>query len=220
MFDLLLSRARDEGIERIVYKLMPYIYFRGPAGEDEYALFRLGARLTRVDISTAIDLVRPLSFSALRTRGAKKAAKVGLVVRRSDDFASFHDIITQILNQKYDAIATHSEHELRLLASRFPDNIKLYGAFLADRMLAGVIIFDTDTVAHAQYIGASEEGRSVGALDLIFQNLISAEFSKKRYFDFGISTEDGGRFLNANLMAQKEGFGGRGVAHRFYEISL
>jgi hypothetical protein len=41
-----------------------------------------------------------------------------------------------------------------------------------------------------------------------------------RFFDFGISNEDAGRYLNATLVAQKEGFGGRGVAYRIFRWNL
>lgn len=42
----------------------------------------------------------------------------------------------------------------------------------------------------------------------------------KKYFSFGISSENGGRELNEGLIAQKEGFGGRGVTLDWYEIDV
>ncbi|EIA46149.1 hypothetical protein cco111_09042, partial [Campylobacter coli 2680] len=41
-----------------------------------------------------------------------------------------------------------------------------------------------------------------------------------KYFDFGISTENGGQFLNHGLISQKEEFGGRGVIYDFYELCI
>lgn len=41
-----------------------------------------------------------------------------------------------------------------------------------------------------------------------------------KYFDFGISNENNGRFLNRGLIAQKEGFGARTIVHDFYELSI
>ena len=64
------------------------------------------------------------------------------------------------------------------------------------------------------------EGRNVGALDFIIDKLINEVYSNKKYFDFGISNEDGGRFLNTGLIAQKEGFGARAVVHDFYEFEV
>jgi len=39
-------------------------------------------------------------------------------------------------------------------------------------------------------------------------------------FDFGHSTEQLGKFLNENLIFQKEGFGGRGVVYEVYKYTL
>ena len=82
------------------------------------------------------------------------------------------------------------------------------------------MIYETATVAHAQYIASTAYGRSVGALDGLFCHLITDVFAAKRYFDFGISTEQGGRYLNEGLVFQKEGFGARAVVYDIYSIRL
>lgn len=40
----------------------------------------------------------------------------------------------------------------------------------------------------------------------------------KKYFDFGISTEQNGKYLNEGLIAQKEGFGGRTTCNQLLEM--
>ena len=75
-------------------------------------------------------------------------------------------------------------------------------------------------MAHVQYIGSSEEGRGAGALDLIFDELLTVHCTGRRSFDFGISNEEGGRKLNRGLIDQKEGFGARTVAHDHYTLDL
>ena len=75
-------------------------------------------------------------------------------------------------------------------------------------------------MAHAQYISAGEEGKRVGALDLVFDYLLTEHYRGHDFFDFGISTEDQGRVLNVGLAEQKEGFGARAVVHDFYELDL
>jgi len=50
--------------------------------------------------------------------------------------------------------------------------------------------------------------------------LIKNVYRNKKYFDFGISTENNGRILNKGLIAQKEGFGARAYVHDFYEIKI
>ena len=87
-------------------------------------------------------------------------------------------------------------------------------------MLAGVVIYETARVAHTQYIGAGDEGRKLGALDLILQHLIHDRYAGKDYFDFGISTEDDGRYLNGGLMKNKESYGARATVFDRYSLDL
>ena len=114
----------------------------------------------------------------------------------------------------------HSYDEMRLLMSRFPDEIKLFVTVSGSRVLAGVWMFVTGEVAHTQYIAVSDEGKHLGAGDLLIDQLISQEYSGKPWFDFGISTEDNGRILNDGLIFEKEGFGARSVCYDTYELDL
>ena len=85
-------------------------------------------------------------------------------------------------------------------------------------MLAGTVIFDNGATVHTQYMMNTAQGRTMGALDSLIDHLLTEVYDGRRYFDFGISNEDGGRYLNRGLAAQKEGFGGRAVVHDFYEV--
>ena len=75
-------------------------------------------------------------------------------------------------------------------------------------------------VAHAQYMAANEVARECGALDMIVSVLVNDVFKETRYFDFGISTEQGGAQLNQGLIAQKEMFGARAVIHETFEVDF
>ena len=86
--------------------------------------------------------------------------------------------------------------------------------------MGGVIIYESDHVAHTQYIAATEEGRGMGATDIIISYLINEYYAKKRYFDFGISTEAEGSHLNVGLIENKEGYGARAVTYDFYKWML
>ncbi len=87
-------------------------------------------------------------------------------------------------------------------------------------MVGGVVIYESEFVAHVQYIAASDLGRDLRATDLIFDYLLNDYYVAKRYFDFGTSDEKNGLMLNFGLIEQKEGFGARVVAQNQYEISL
>jgi hypothetical protein len=107
-----------------------------------------------------------------------------------------------------------------MLAGRFPDNIRLFAAHRGGEMLAGVVIYETPRVAHTQYIGANEEGRKLGALDLICQYLLGERYVAKHYFDFGISNEDDGLYLNSGLIRNKESYGARATVFDRYSLDL
>ena len=216
----LKAYMQKTGIEHLIYKPVPYIYNRIPSEEPLYALFHAGAKLSARDISTTIDNGERIKFSQLRKRCITKAAKTGVECKESSDYEKFWSILTTILQERHNSTPVHTKEEIELLHSKFPDNIKLYTAELKGEPVAGIVVYETDTTAHLQYIAASDEGCSIGALDLLISHLIEQVYTHKRFIDFGISTEQGGTYLNNGLIAQKEGFGGRAVVYDTYELSI
>ncbi len=220
VFDAICHYLREAGIKEWIYKCVPYIYRRYPQEGERYALYRLGAVQEACNLSSAVDLSAPLRFAELRRRGVRRAEKAGIEVAESGDYAAFWEILSSNLQERYGRQPVHTLAEIELLHSRFPDNIKLYTATHTGEVVAGGVVYDTEQVAHAQYISASAMGKSMGALDLLFAHLIEKVYASHRYFDFGISTEQGGEYLNVGLLAQKEGFGARGVTYDIYRIAL
>ena len=222
-FEAIGNYLKQEGFSKLTYKAIPWIYHKIPSEEDLYALIHVGkASLSTREISTTILLQNKLRFSEQRRRGVNKAKKNSLIIRQSsqEDVFAFWNILNNNLQQKYHTRPVHSNEELQLLMSRFPENIIGYSVLKDEEVIAGTIIFITPQVIHTQYIGASEKGKEEGALDLLFDHLINQKKWNAPYFDFGKSTEDRGNYLNTNLIHQKEGFGGRGVAYDTYEWTL
>lgn len=208
------------GAERWVYKPVPHIYHNAPAEEDLYALFRQEATLETRGVSSAIDSRCSIAMQELRRRGVKKAASNNVSYKESSDLKAFWDILEEVLAGRHGCTPVHSIGEIEQLKAAFPDNIRMFVAEVNGAPVAGTLIYETKTVAHAQYIAASNHGRSIGALDGLFSYLITEVFASKSYFDFGISTEQGGRYLNEGLAFQKEGFGARAVVYDTYTIKL
>ena len=209
-----------QGFKHVVYKSIPWIYHKYPAEEDLYALLNVcKARLTIRDISTTIPLLQHLKFTESRKSGIRKAIHSELTIAESEDMEAFWRILNDNLSNKYNTHPVHSLAELKLLKSRFPKSIRLFMAFnKVGNPTGGTLIFETPQVIHTQYISASPEGKSLGSLDLLFDYLINKVYvDRQGYFDFGKSTEENGRKLNAPLIFQKEGFGGRGVCYDSYE---
>lgn len=219
VFRLLARYYRELGIEEILYKAVPHLFHSYPAEEDLYALFRCGAQLYRRDMSAAIKLSTRIKFSDSRKSTIRKAANLGIEIQEGDFFAEFHGLLCQAV-AKFGVEPAHSTPEMRLLQSRFPSQIRLFGAFLDGQLLAGALIYDFGRVAHSQYLASSERGKESGALDFVLAHLIEEVFAARDYFSFGISTQDDGRFLNETLAFQKEGFGARGIVHDFYRWAL
>ena len=220
IFDVLKTFLKENNISELLYKRVPSLYYTYPSDEDIYALFRNNAMLYRRDISTVIDLKERIPFNTRRKRNLKKAEKAGLEFKESTDFETYISLLSDILKEKHNASPVHSAQELHLLKERFPKNIKLYASFKKGKMMAGVLMFSTPKVAHAQYIMNSFDGRTIGALDFVFDKLINEVYTDKDYFDFGISTEEEGRFLNEGLIEQKQEFGGRALLYDSYKLEI
>lgn len=220
IFRLIFSYLHQNGFLTFIYKPIPHIYHDIPAEEDLYALFRHFASLKARGLSSAIMQGDRLKFRNIRRHGIKKAVKNNVIVEQSDNYQDFWRILETNLSERHGLSPVHSLKEIKLLASRFPNEIKLYVAKIGSETLAGVVVYVSKNVAHSQYISASSKGRDLGALDLIFDHLINEVYSNSRYFDFGISTEHDGSYLNKTLAYQKEGFGGRAICYDRYEIQL
>ena len=220
VFGEVVDYLRASALSRLVYKCVPYVYHSMPSEEDRYALFRMGARLVRRDVTSAIYLPRKLRFQELRRRGIKKAVGAGLEVKEVDDLAPFWVVLEANLAERHHTKPVHSCAEMEYLRGKFPENIKLFACCRKDTLLAGVVVYESAHVAHAQYIASSDEGRQSGALDMVFSHLLNDHYRDKDYFDFGISTENNGQYLNESLVSFKEGFGARAVVHDFYEVGI
>ena len=220
-FDSLNSWLRTNGISKVVYKVLPWIYQQYPSQEDLYALtWKCKAQLISRDIASTIVVDNKLKFAESRKSGIRKALSLNIEVGESNDVDGFWHVLEDNLGNRYNAKPVHTSSEMKLLMSRFPNNIKLYVAKMNGEIVGGTLIYVTPQVVHTQYISASVEGKKHGALDLLFDYIINKVYANCRYFDFGKSTEQGGAYLNEPLIFQKEGFGGRGVCYDWYQWEL
>ena len=215
--DALGEYCRNEGITRLYYKPVPHIYHRQSSEEDIYFLFQRGATLLTRSLSSTICIADRLPYATLRKRMMNKADKTGVILSRSVDYDAFWEMLATRLDERHHVSPVHTLEEITQLAALFPNNIELHIATIDGEVVAGTVLYVTDLVTHAQYIAANDRGRDIGALDLLFDTLITDCITP--YFDFGISTEQSGTILNHGLVAQKEGFGARGTVYDMYMLS-
>ena len=209
---------RSQGIRHVSYKAIPWIYHRLSSEEDLYALYHeCHARIVARDFATNIYLSAGLRWERVRRRGVVRAQNAGVIVERSDKYEAFWQVLADNLMNKYGVKPVHSLQEIELLHERFPQNIQLYQAVREGNVLGGVVLYISSQVVHAQYSSATPEGKKLGVIDLLYDQIFK-DYRDYPYFDFGRSTEHpDGSGLNENLVFQKEGYGGRGLCYDIYE---
>lgn len=225
LFDAALAYMRHLGFARFVYKAVPDIYHQLPSQEEEYALWLHGFHLEVCNLSTAIDLRCALSLrpDRNRLRGCRKAQRHGFTIVETTDLNELWPIVEHSLLQRHGVRPVHSLSEISLLRSRFPSRIRTFVAMRDGKVEGGVVMFESAQVAHSQYAHASDSARSQGVIDYLYTYLIGYYQTHRpaiRYFDFGISNEHRGRYLNPGLVNYKEDFGGRGVCYKVYSLEL
>jgi hypothetical protein len=219
IFQTILKFLNDIDIKTINIKSIPSIYHIKPAEELLYVLFLADAKLYRRDSSSIIDLSKEMAFTKGKIEGINKGKKNKLIIKEETNFESFwEEILIPNLASKYNTKPVHSLQEITFLQNKFPENIRQFNVYLNDKIIAGTTIFDSNQVAHAQYISANDSKNELGSLDFLYHDLITNVFKNKKYFDFGISNENQGKNLNNGLSFWKESFGASTIIQDFYEV--
>jgi hypothetical protein len=222
IFKLLLDFLNKNNIQYLVYKSVPQFYWTHYNDDVDWILFKLNGKVIRKDSAYVIDNSKlKIGYQERRKRSIKKAKKLNFFIDEGISHLKlfWNDILIPNLQEKHGVNPVHTLVEIEELADKFPNNIRQYVIFLDGIIVAGCTIFETENVAHAQYISGNEIGRNSGCLDLLFDWLIIERYQGKMYFDFGIANEEMGQKINKGLMDWKEGFGARAMSHDFYEIN-
>jgi hypothetical protein len=220
--DAIASHYRSLGYQRLRYKVVPGIYHTVPTEDDKYALFRLGARCYRTDLSATVDVTSRGRVTQRRLRSRKRALSEHVSIEESwDEIADFWCILEQNLARRHGTSPVHSLAEIQMLHDMFPDAILLITAKIGPDLVGGTVLFSSERVLHMQYTATTTQGRAAFATDPVMEKGIDIAIKRGcRYFDFGICTVDKGRSLNQDLYNFKVSFGGGGVVYDHYELDL
>ncbi|MEK8030686.1 GNAT family N-acetyltransferase [Ideonella sp. DXS29W] len=228
LMQALQEHWRGQGVRELLYKTVPAIYHRLPCEDDRWALWRCGAQLVRREALSVIGPT-PAHWPAKRRRAITQATRqrrelsfvehAGAPAEAADDWAAFWALLDQELQARHGSRPVHTLAEIRLLAERFPSQIGLRLARWEGQVVAGLVLFDTPTVRHLQYMAAGEQGRRCAALDLLLEQAIAGAQAASAWFDFGHSNEDEGRSVNGGLAFYKESFGASTVVHDHYLLT-
>lgn len=219
MFDLTTEYLRKRGFQEWYYKQMPTVYHRMPCEEDEYALWRHNAEIISCGMSSTI--IKGAKASQTKRSDSNRLQRLGYRVEYDVPFEDFWPILEDNLLRTHGLRPVHSLEEIKLLKERFPKNICCCVARNADgEVESGAVMYIYGSVAHTQYLSSSIEGKKNNTMDFLILSLAKHYLENYQYFDFGISTERDGEYLNEGLIAQKEGFGGRGIVYKQYKIKI
>jgi len=221
LFEELNDYLRQMGFRKVLYRSIPWIYHRLPSEEDLYAIFwKCGARLQQRMSGTAIFLDAHLRWRKDHRRRLRQAQMADIQVKRDASLAEFWPVLNDNLQKKFQARSVHTLEEIELLKSRFPNEIIQYSAYCDGKIVGGVTFYVMGHVLHGQYSGTTDEGKRLGAMEAIYEQVMYHDYQDLKYLDFGTSNEQGGLVLNEGLIAHKEGYGGRTVMYDTYEWIL
>lgn len=218
LFEELNEYLRSHGFRKVLYRSIPWVYHRLPSEEDLYAMFwKCGARLQQRMSGTVIFMDEHLRWRKDHRRRLRQALQDGISVKRNASLAEFWPVLNDNLQRKYQAQSVHTLEEIELLKSRFPNEIVQYNAYLDGKIVGGITFYVMGHVLHGQYSGTTDDGKRLGAMEAIYDQVMYHDYANMRYLDFGTSNEQGGLVLNEGLIAHKEGYGGRTVCYDTYE---
>ena len=221
LFEELNAYLRQQGFRRVLYRAIPWVYHRLPAEEDLYAIFwKCGARLKQRMSGTVIFMDEHLRWRKDHRRRLRQAQGAGIRVVRDASLSEFWPVLNDNLQRKFQAQSVHTLEEIELLKSRFSHEIIQYNAYLGDEIVGGITFYVMGHVLHGQYSGTTDDGKRLGAMEAIYDQVMYHDYTHMRYLDFGTSNEQGGQVLNEGLIAHKEGYGGRTICYDTYEWEL
>lgn len=119
---------KNAGVRIFIDKCMPATYNKYPSDEAMYALFRNNAELYRRDVSFSIYQPDRLGYQEQRKRAVKKGYRHQYILQESSKYEEYISLLDRILIKYHGTHPVHGAEELRMLAGKFPDNIKLYTA--------------------------------------------------------------------------------------------
>ena len=223
--EALLLWAEQEGFTGIQLTLPPAIYQRRVSNYIDFSLIKHGFKYKKREVSSILTLETTPEenlalFKPSHRTAVRKAVKQNVIIKESNDWATFYNILRDNLKIRHNVQPTHKLNELIKLKKLYPERIKLFGAFWGGKMVAGVVNFSVNKdVILAFYISHIEKYQHLRAVNLLFYEIIKWGQTKDfKYLDFGIFTVN--MDPNFGLGRFKENFGASGVFRDTFVIEL
>jgi len=225
LVDILLKHAKALKCDRVQVTPPPIIYQSKLSNYIDFALVRSGFQYLKREVSSVVQLDVPkeeliYTYRAEARTALKKAQKSGVQIVETERFEDYYEILKKNLKMRHNVNPTHTLDELLKLKYMFPTKIRLWGAFLGDKLIAGVCNFSCNPrVVLAFYISHDEDYQEYRAVNLLFYEIM------KKYHDEGYKFLDFGIFTvnmdpNWGLGRFKENFGSRGIFRDYFYKDL
>ncbi|KAA3613296.1 MAG: GNAT family N-acetyltransferase [Calditrichaeota bacterium] len=212
----LLTYSKKAGFGGIELTVPPLVYLRRPSNYYEFLLYQHGFRYRKRELTAVCKLHHDAEFAlnqftAESRRAVRRAIKLGVEVKWSEDYATFYEILASNLQLRHGVTPTHSLKELLWLADHFPEKIHLLASFSAGQMCAGTVFFEAcPRTTLAFYISHNPEFQKLRPLNILFYEAFQHYAAKGfEYFDFGTFTNN--MEVNWGLSRFKEGYGTQGI---------
>lgn len=221
----LIDYALKNKFERIIITHSPFVYQRRYNNYIDFAFSKNGFKYLKREVSSVVvldvkeDEVLKLFKSEART-AVRRAEKLGVVIKRTDDFETYYNILKSNLALRHNVQPAHTLPELIKLNKLFPDKIQLIGAYVKNKMVAGVVNFYcNDQVVLVFYISHDPEYQNYRGVNLLFYSIMKDAIKRGlSYLDFGLFTVN--MDPNWGLGRFKENFGARGILRDTYYLDL
>lgn len=219
----LVEFLKKEGIKKVILTQTPLVYYREPNQYIDFVLMKHRFKYKKREVTAVIplDVAEPLLvFHPDARRSTKKAIREGVKVRITDDYAQYYGILKNNLSMRHNVSPTHTLQELLKLKNIFPDDIILFGVYLKEKMIGGMVVFVTNTkVILAFYISHNNQYQAYRPVNLLFYEVIKwGRMEGYKYLDLGTFTLN--MEPNWGLGRFKENFNARGFLRDTYEKEL
>ncbi len=217
IWTLIEKKYKDSGFDRLFVRPLPAIYDKGMG---DFFWQSSGQVVTSKEM-VWIEVAADFKIKDLRKRGIKKAQKNGLTYGQESDIEKYWQALQADLWYRHRAKPVHDLNQISYLLEKFPDHISLWSCRSYGNILAGVVIYTHGSIAHAQYIFGSCEGRKKGATDGLIDFLVNAlrVFGVKK-ISLGTSTKPDTSEPNLGLLSWKKGWSNQSCFVNTYQLEF
>jgi len=237
ILELIEKYCLENEINYIEFRHSPKIFLNNPIDQLEFALVRRNYIREAEELSTFYNLqsiknmneADYINYYNNQTntkvrQNIKRAISLGVEFAFADkvsEIDEFYKILENNL-KKYDTKPVHSKEEIIKLLELYPERVRIAVSKVSNEILGGFLIFNINNNGwHIFYSCLDYDKAEYKAIHFCIFSLKKhlADLSFK-YLNYGISTEDSGKYVNKSLLSFKESFNGKGIIRTYWQKEI